>query len=43
MTVAVASEFSSAAIADIAAAKMAAMMSPTSPIGSCVVTNVGNT
>ena len=28
---------------DIAAAKIAAMMSPTSPSGSCVVTNVGKT
>ena len=43
MTVAVASEFSSAAMLDIAAAKIAAMIRPTRPIGSCVVTNVGNT
>ena len=41
--VAVASEFSSAAMLDIAAAKIAAMIRPTRPIGSCVVTNVGNT
>ena len=43
MTVAVASEFSSAATVDIDAAKIAAMIRPTSPIGMCVVTKVGNT
>ena len=43
MIVAVASEFSSAAIDDMAAAKIAAMMSPTSPMGISVVTNVGKT
>ena len=43
MTVEVASELSSAAMLDIAAAKMAAMMMPTSPIGMCSTTNVGKT
>ena len=43
MTVDVASEFSSAAMDDIAAAKIAAMISPTRPSGSRVVTNVGKT
>ena len=43
ITVDVASELSSAAIDDIAAAKIAAMIRPTRPIGICVMTNVGNT
>ena len=43
MTVAVASEFSSAAMLDMAAAKIAAMISPTRPIGMCSTTNVGKT
>ena len=43
ITVEVASEFSSAAMLDMAAAKMAAIIRPTSPIGSFVVTNAGNT
>ena len=43
MIVAVASAFSSAAIADIAAAKIAAIIRPTRPTGICVVTNVGKT
>ena len=43
MIVAVASEFSSPALADMAAAKIAAISSPTSPIGIRVVMNVGNT
>ncbi len=43
MTVAVDSEFSSAAMLDIAAAKIAAMMRPTSPTGICSVTKVGKT
>jgi hypothetical protein len=43
MTVAVASALSSPPLADIAAAKIAAIISPTSPIGSSVVMNVGNT
>ena len=43
MIVAVESELSSAAIVDMAAAKMAAMISPTSPTGMWDVTNDGNT
>ena len=43
MTVAVASELSSAAMLDIAAAKIAAIIRPTMPIGSLVVMKVGNT
>ena len=43
MTVAVASAFSSPPLADIAAAKIAAIIRPTSPIGICVVMKVGNT
>ena len=40
ITVAVARELSSAAMLDIAAAKIAAMISPMSPIGMCSTTNV---
>ena len=43
ITVAVARELSSAAMLDIAAAKIAAIINPTSPIGMCVVMKVGNT
>ena len=43
MIVAVASAFSSPPLADIAAAKIAAIISPTSPIGIRVVMNVGKT
>ena len=43
MTVAVDSAASSAEIVDIAAAKIAAISSPTRPIGRCVVMNVGKT
>jgi len=43
MIVAVARAFSSPALADIAAAKIAAIINPTSPTGIAVVMNVGNT
>ena len=43
MMVAVDSDASSAEIVDIAAAKIAARIRPTSPTGSCVVTQVGKT
>jgi hypothetical protein len=43
MMVAVASAFSSPALADIAAAKIAAIIKPSNPTGICVVMNVGNT
>jgi hypothetical protein len=43
MTVAVAVALNSPAVADIAAAKIAAMMSPTSPCGKRVVAKVGKT
>ena len=43
MTVDVDRAFSSDEILDMAAAKIAAIMSPTKPIGSWVVTNVGKT
>ena len=43
MIVAVASELSSPPLADIAAAKIAAIIRPTSPIGMWVVMNVGKT
>ncbi len=43
MMVADDSALSSPAAADIAAAKIAAIISPTSPTGMCVVMKVGNT
>ena len=43
MIVADESALSSPDAVDIAAAKIAAIISPTSPTGMCVVMNVGNT